>query len=262
MTSPLHQVVGSSDVSVRTRELDTGDLLRRIAESVEADPALRNNRELMRWAALLPHIPHDQAPLVEAADFAVRLVVLRRQTGWRHGAFGLWRLRRAVERNVQTRCPAFYLVRGLAILLGLAGAVVAVTWTVVDSRTELLGLDSKHLALVALAGVVGSIVSLLTRVPEFAEERQASRFVLEAIGFCKPLIGTAFALFSYALLIAGIIPLEPGFGTTPSAIAVLGFVAAFSERFIPDMIFRTEGQLGGGRRRRARARKGTVSEPW
>ncbi len=72
--------------------------------------------------------------------------------------------------------------------------------------------------------------------------------MLEAVGFCKPLIGTAFALFGYAVLTSHIIPLSPDLATTPNAIAVLGFVAAFSERFIPDMIFRTEGQLGGGTR--------------
>lgn len=250
-SSPLHNSARSARASARTHGLDTGDLLRWIAKEVKVDPKLGNNRELLRWAALLPHVRNDQEHLIKAAECAIRIVVSRRN-GWR-GTFRLWRLRRSVERNVLTRCPAFYLLRGLGILIGLATVAVVVTWISVKSHNEVLGLNSKHLALVALAGVTGSIVSLLTRVPEFAKRTRASRLVLEAVGFCKPLIGTAFALFGYTVLTSHIIPLSPDLATTPSAIAVLGFVAAFSERFIPDMIFRTEGQLGGGRRRRSNA---------
>jgi hypothetical protein len=256
MTRPLRTSAGDdagTAVAARTHGLRRGDLLRRITKAVKDNPELRGNRELMRWAALLPHVAPSQTHLVEAADVAINLVVLRGPTRSWLERFELRRLRRAVERNVQSRCPAFYLVRGLAVLTALAGPVVYGIWTAVDADDKLFGLDSRHLGLVALAGVIGSVVSLLTRVPEFAEQRHVSRFVLEAIGFCKPLIGTAFALLAYCLLGANFIPLKPEPSAHAAFLAVLGFVAAFSERFIPDMIFRTEGRFGSGRRRRTAA---------
>ncbi len=256
MTQPLRTSAGDDGtatvaVGARTQGPGPGNLLRRIAKAMKDHPELRGSRELTRWAALLPHVDPRQTHLVEAADVAISLVVLRGRTRSWLERFELRRLRRAVERNVQSRCPAFYLVRGLAVLLALAGPLVHGIWTAVDAGDRLLGLDSRHLGLVALAGVTGSIVSLLTRVPEFAEQRHVSRFVLEAIGFTKPLIGTAFALLAYCLLVGNFIPLKPELSTQAGFIAVLGFVAAFSERFIPDMIFRTEGRFGSGRRRGA-----------
>jgi len=100
---------------------------------------------------------------------------------------------------------------------------------------------------VAFAGAVGAAVSVLQRATTFQELR-GDRLILVLTGFCKPLIGAAFAMFVFALVLpGGVLPLYLTGDQSPAGLPylhpmhlALAFLAGFSERFVPDLAGRLE----------------------
>lgn len=125
-----------------------------------------------------------------------------------------------------------------------------------------------QIALVIFAGTLGSIVSILTRIEDFREEKYANDPVIPIlVGAFKPIIGASFALFIYAMLNSGLIWILPIHGNksepfqTDSTeilnktnnliegnqffIFAIAFVVGFSERLAKDAIHRIENSVGG-----------------
>jgi hypothetical protein len=99
---------------------------------------------------------------------------------------------------------------------------------------------------VGTAGGLGSIVSILTRIPSFAALAGTDRRLLWMIGAMRPVIGIAFALFIFAVLQAQILPFN--FPDGPQAnfeFVALAFIAGFSERLSRGVISTVEGRFIG-----------------
>jgi hypothetical protein len=95
------------------------------------------------------------------------------------------------------------------------------------------------IASIALAGALGSIVSILVRVKDFAEIRILNPPALFWTGFFKPVIGAIFALFVFCAFASGLVNVNDGIDQVFMWLT-LGFVAGFSERFAPDLVSRIE----------------------
>lgn len=103
-------------------------------------------------------------------------------------------------------------------------------------------------AVAGLFGVLGSIVSILLRLPDFANAKRQSRDFLWATGFCLPFVGLVFALVTSALFSSHMINIEmigasdatdPGF----TFYIVIGFLSGFSERFTKRLLGAAESGL-------------------
>ena len=132
-------------------------------------------------------------------------------------------------------------------------AVVTTVLALVGSDGLIFGFDAQVIGLVALAGIFGAIVSIAVRLDEFSRAHGVNTVVLFFQGFSKPLVGAFFALFVYATLKSGLLPISVDTQEGSTAVtqderedlifAAFGFIAGFSERFAPDLVRRAGGSL-------------------
>jgi hypothetical protein len=123
--------------------------------------------------------------------------------------------------------------------------------------SEIFFMDQRAALAVVAAAFIGGIVSIATRLGEFAKVRDMDPFSMFWTAMLKPLIGVALSLFLLATLAGGII----SFGfldassmmsrteEIPKALYVLfalGFLMGFSERFAWDFVDRARGVASGG----------------
>lgn len=128
-------------------------------------------------------------------------------------------------------------------------------------------MDQRALLVIVSAAFLGGVVSIATRLSEFAQVRGLDPFAMFWTAFLKPLIGVTLSLFILAALSGEIVGLgflgkDPlGLAENNQAIAiggtgkltaktayilwVIGFLAGFSERFAGDFVQRTEGLASG-----------------
>jgi hypothetical protein len=111
-----------------------------------------------------------------------------------------------------------------------------------------LGVPVSVLILISMAGALGSIISIMTRIDGSSfKEGTAGPQAYVIIGLSKPIVGAAFALFVFALLQSPLVPLDipqPDAENAQNAegflYLALAFVAGFSERFAPGLATRAE----------------------
>jgi hypothetical protein len=96
---------------------------------------------------------------------------------------------------------------------------------------------------VAIAGAVGSVVSIMIRIQDFESYKNSDPALLFFTGLFKPIIGTAFALFVYMTMNSGLIPITITTTNSQYFFMALGFVAGFSERFAKDIVTHTEEMI-------------------
>ncbi len=103
------------------------------------------------------------------------------------------------------------------------------------------------LILAGSAGFLGSIVSILTRIKEFENERYADAVLPIYIGAFKPLIGSTFGILVFTLISSSILPLKFDEGRKEIqvwyALYTIAFVAGFSERLVKDIISQAENKV-------------------
>jgi hypothetical protein len=146
---------------------------------------------------------------------------------------------------LRSSSPSMQVVLGLGLLLlcshGLATFVQQ--WLTTES-TLFLGLPARTLLMVGLCGAVGGVVSILMRLGDFEKMRGASRVSMLMQGFFKPLVGMYCAIFGFALMKSGVLPLQPA---TPEAALYLHmsvcFLLGFSERLAQDLFIRASEGL-------------------
>jgi len=101
----------------------------------------------------------------------------------------------------------------------------------------------------AFAAFVGGLVSLLSRVEEFANLYIFDPFLVFLNSFLKPLIGTVLAITIYAIVKSGLIHVNgldlDDDGGYRFIFWAFGFLAGFSERLTGDFIARAETVVGG-----------------
>lgn len=111
----------------------------------------------------------------------------------------------------------------------------------------------------AFAAFVGGLVSLLSRVNQFANLYIFDPFLIFVNSLLKPLIGTVLALTMFAILESGIVKIEfidftYGPGKPRFMLWAFGFIAGFSERLAGDFIARAESVVGTATEKREAAK--------
>jgi hypothetical protein len=106
---------------------------------------------------------------------------------------------------------------------------------------------------VALAGALGSIISILIRLDEYKDSDYKGSSAPILVGFAKPLIGTAFGLFLFTIINSNILPIikVPDSGSISQESSDIryyfffsvAFMVGFSERLAKDIIERTEDTI-------------------
>ena len=154
---------------------------------------------------------------------------------------------RCATRRAQSKYLKGMLLGTLAI-----GAAISLVTTVLALTGDLTRLGGQ-LLLVASAGTVGAVVSVLWRMtsgsfrmnlPTLDHEMKGTDLRLMAA--LRPVIGLVFALGTIVLVLGEIIPLDQQQGVSQSALfAGIGFLAGFSERLAQDMFVRSGQGLAG-----------------
>jgi hypothetical protein len=154
---------------------------------------------------------------------------------------------RCATRRAQSKYLKGMLVGTVAI--GAAITAVTITLGVTGELTRLGG----QLLLVATAGMVGAVVSVLWRMtsgsfrmnlPTLDHDMKGTDLRLMAA--LRPVIGLVFALGAIVLVMGELIPLDQQGGTSQTALfAGIGFLAGFSERLAQDMFARSGQGLAG-----------------
>jgi hypothetical protein len=134
----------------------------------------------------------------------------------------------------------------IAAILGALTAVVQITGEMSQFRGTLL--------FVAVAGAAGAAISVPMRMtsgsfrmnlPTLNAEMKGTD--LHLVGALRPMMGLVLALASYAVVLAGLVPMEEnGDDLKQTALYVtIGFLAGFTERFAQDMFVRSGAGLQG-----------------
>jgi hypothetical protein len=149
------------------------------------------------------------------------------------------------------RAQAKYL-KGMLLGTVAIGAVLAAVTIALMAMGDLTRLGGQ-LLLVATAGMVGAVVSVLWRMtsgsfrmnlPTLDHDMKGSDLRLMAA--LRPVIGLVFALGAIVLVMGELIPLDQQDGSSQSALfAGIGFLAGFSERLAQDMFARSGQGLAG-----------------
>jgi hypothetical protein len=136
-----------------------------------------------------------------------------------------------------------------AVVTGLVVGAIALVLAEGQDLTRLAG----QLLLVATAGAVGAVVSVLWRMtsgsfrmnlPTLSHEMKGTDVRL--VAGLRPVIGLVFALATITLVMGAVIPVDQQSGPTQTALfAGIGFLAGFSERLAQDMFVRSGQGLAG-----------------
>ncbi|OJT20175.1 hypothetical protein BO221_33910 [Archangium sp. Cb G35] len=141
--------------------------------------------------------------------------------------------------------PAIQVVLGLGLLMLVSNGMTAFIHSVLtDESTQLFGFPVRTLLLVGLCGAMGGVVSILMRLSELEKLRGASRTSMVMLGFFKPVIGLYSAIFCFALMKSGLLPIQPPKPETEQYLYMaVCFLVGFSERLAKDMFARVEEGL-------------------
>ncbi len=186
----------------------------------------------------------DRAELLPALDVATTALL-----GNPPNLCAAQRIREDLSRRVggfaplRQNSPAANVVLGLIMLLNVSILVLWLLAPRITPGATLAGMDLEMLLLVAAAGALGSIVSVMRRIRDFKGSGGGSPLVLYLTGAFKPIIGVSFALFVFAVFNSKLIAFSPPPGGEPYLFAAIGFLAGFSEKLAPDLIEKAQEVL-------------------
>jgi hypothetical protein len=129
-------------------------------------------------------------------------------------------------------------IRGLLMAMILLGYLAFLIFHDVENVPLSLSGTWFNVAVAAVCGMLGSVISILLRLSEFETTRGRSQMFLILTGATLPLIGAFFGGFVAALLSAKIIAIDIGDKSSSSTwlYVVLGLLSGFSERFSQGLI--------------------------
>lgn len=208
--------------------------------------------ELAKILKLLPYLrSNEYAHLIGSAEIAIAALLVDKPNvklaeGLRESIeFHVRPARNPLTAIIRGGTPPTRVILGLGVLLYLALPLAFIQLPRWLDRKELFGIETELLIMVAFAGALGSIVSIMVRIQDFAGLKDTDPSVLFFTGFFKPVIGASFALFIFAAIRSGLIPVTIKEGTERYFLLALAFVAGFSERFARDIVSSTERKVGG-----------------
>ncbi|MDE0154617.1 MAG: hypothetical protein OXI88_11685 [Gammaproteobacteria bacterium] len=209
--------------------------------------------ELAKLLALTKEIREPEyASFVSLLEIAVKSLLLdqpnvKLATDLRKKITKSIRIRKSPLNKIwQSGTPPTLVIFGLGLLLYviLAAAMILLP-TLINNTDHFLGVPIELLIAVIFGGGLGSVISITVRIQDFSNMEKTDRFVLIAIGFFKPVIGTGFALFVFALIRSGMLPLAFEADTEVYFFFAIAFLTGFSERFARGIADGTERQISG-----------------
>lgn len=208
--------------------------------------------ELARVLALTEEIRKPEcASFVSLLEIAVQSLLLDKPnvklaTDLRKKITKSIRIRKSPLNKIwQSGTPPTLVIFGLGLLLYVVLAAMMLLPLLINNTEHFLGVPIELLMPVIFGGGLGSIISIMVRIQDFSNMEKTDRFVLIAIGFFKPVIGTGFALFVFALIRSGMLPLAFEADTEEYFFFAIAFLTGFSERFATDIAAGTERQISG-----------------
>lgn len=223
------------------------EILDRIRKEMATEHADRVQSKLGRIVSLLDDIPEKEGSAYFAqAELAITSLTkekpdlrfadeLIRNIQFRVGKIPIWSIRN----------PAVMTVFGLVILLYIAIPVLFIFLPRAMDQDLVLGIPIQLLVAVGIGGLVGSCVSIMVRLQDFAAAKSGDLAIVFFTAFFKPIVGSAFALFVFALLKSGLLPIDVKEGVEQYFYIALSFVSGFSERFAKDVASKTEEKILG-----------------
>lgn len=230
----------------------SGEIVERLAASISSEISAEAQEELAKLAIVLTDLNGQQnTSLAHLAQVAVAALTSTPPN------LSLARdIREELERKAPINIRAIIMalrrsstaqvVCGLSSLLYVAlpiGYLITLDFGV---RPTFLGINADILSLVVISGAIGSIVSIMVRIDDFARIKNVEAIVLFLTGFFKPVIGMSFALFIFAAISSGLLPLSIPKEQANLFFAALSFLAGFSERFARDVMSMAEGKVPNG----------------
>ncbi len=166
---------------------------------------------------------------------------LRRNLG---GSVGLWftRVRIATPPHVDVviGLTASVLIFGGLFLFTGFGVFRAIGLSPTIASDDFL----QSLVWLGAVGAFGSVISILTRLNDFAKKAETSAWLDFMNGFFKPVIGLAAADLFFILIQSRMLPLDFTAATQTYAFVGIAFVAGFSERLFKDLVSIVERSVG------------------
>ena len=158
---------------------------------------------------------------------------LRRNLG---GSFGLWvtRIRIATPPHVDV-------IIGLIASVATFGGIFLFTrFSFIEAISPQQGAVTddivRNLLSLGAVGAFGSVISILTRLNDFAKKQDTSAWLDVMNGFFKPVIGLAAADLFYILIKAGVVPISFTADSATYMFVGIAFLAGFSERIFKDLV--------------------------
>lgn len=107
---------------------------------------------------------------------------------------------------------------------------------------------SALLLLCAIAGSIGSVISILTRIEQYENEEYGDSLLPVFVGAFKPMIGAFFGVLIFAIFNSTILPISITKDETKPVTKWFGFMAiafvvGFSERFAKDIVSQAEKMI-------------------
>jgi hypothetical protein len=154
----------------------------------------------------------------------------------------LGRVSAYLEESAQRVAQRYYLT-GMPV-----GVVLVLILAFASRRLSLPGVEEDPLVVTIVAGGLGAIISVMTRIAsgKLTLDSHADHWLTLLSGSFRPVIGAILGLAIYVLVRADLVPLEPS-DRERSALyfhASLGFLAGFSERWAQDMLAKTSARTG------------------
>ena len=135
--------------------------------------------------------------------------------------------------------PAAKVVFGMTTFLVLLLTIAELTRRIFHVTGQ--PLDFHTIPIICCVGALGSFVSIMTRINEFAALTRTDASVLFLTGFFKPWVGASFAFFLYVVLLSsGMSVITENDYQGFCFVLTAAFLAGFSERFAKDVAARAE----------------------
>lgn len=242
--TPLQILLDAVELAKRDLPPDASDEVQNaVADLLRLMEALLDSSRAVTRMAMAEFALHRLIKAPTDLTLARRVIKdLRSAAG---GRTGLWfsRFRAATPPHVDV-------VMGLALSVAVFGGAYLAGGM---SLFRMLGLSPQvapndfleRLIWLGAVGAFGSVISILTRLNQFAEQK-SSRALLDFMnGFFKPVIGLASANLAFVLIESQLIPLSfQSEEATRFAMIGIAFVAGFSERLVKDLASIVERTIG------------------
>lgn len=151
-------------------------------------------------------------------------------------------VKRYHQRAAQLRAQSFYfsgMLLGIIFLLALMGLYLLLP--------PMQGFEQQIFFSLIICGGLGAVVSIMSRMSarSLVLDFEAGKSIILRVGIFRPILGAIFALVVYAILQSGLLAiniLNTSAGEPNSTNSILffyyvaGFLAGFSERWVPDII--------------------------